>query len=103
MAITSLDRIIKVGILHDIHTGSEEFTSLFQSINAPLDFHVYEVSNGVRCCVSGNGLLTVEYRRSVLVTAYAGFARTIAFEAVRISHHVLSYLVASCSYERGML
>jgi GMP synthase-like glutamine amidotransferase len=37
---------MKVGILHDIHTGSEAFTSLFQSINAPLDFHVYEVSNG---------------------------------------------------------
>ena len=37
---------MKVGILHDIHTGSEKFTSLFQSINAPLDFHVYEVSNG---------------------------------------------------------
>ena len=37
---------MKVGILHDIHTGPEAFTSLFQSINAPLDLHVYEVSNG---------------------------------------------------------
>ena len=37
---------MKIGILHDVHTGPEEFIPLFHSINAPFDFDVYEVSNG---------------------------------------------------------